>query len=250
MIEVAIDDSIAIVTMRHGKANAFDIEFCQALAARFVALRSSDTRAVVLTGQGRIFSAGVDLKRLADGGGDYARQFLPALHKLFETAFFHPQPVVAAINGHAIAGGCVLACCADRRVMANRGGRIGVTELLVGVPFPALAFEIVRYAVPARYLPEFTLSGATYETGAALDRGWIDEVAEPDALLPDALAIARELALLSAPAFAQTKQQLRQPVSERLARSGQATDGTVTEIWAAPETQAHIRAYVERTLKK
>jgi enoyl-CoA hydratase len=250
MIEVAIDDGIAVVTMRYGNANALDIEFCEALAARFVALRSSDTRAVVLTGQGRIFSAGVDLKRLAEGGGDYARRFLPSLHKLFETVFFHPQPVVAAINGHAIAGGCVLACCADRRVMANRGGRIGVTELLVGVPFPALAFEIVRYAVPVRYLPEFTLSGATYETGAALDRGWIDEVAEPDALLPDALAIARELALLSAPAFAQTKQQLRQPVSERLARSGQATDGTVTEIWAAPETQAHIRAYVERTLKK
>lgn len=250
MMDVAIDDGLAVVTMQHGKANALDIEFCEALAARFVALRSSDTRAVVLTGQGKIFSAGVDLKRLAAGGGAYARQFLPALHKLYETVFFHPQPVVAAINGHAIAGGCVLACCADRRVMANAAGRIGVTELLVGVPFPALAFEIVRYAVPARYLPEFTLSGATYETDAALDRGWIDEVAEPDALLADAAAMARELALLSPPAFAQTKLQLRQPVSERLALSGETTDKTVTDIWAAPETQAHIRAYVERTLKK
>jgi enoyl-CoA hydratase len=250
MIEVATDDGIAVLTMRHGKANALDIEFCNALAARFVALRSSDTRAVVLTGQGKIFSAGVDLKRLAAGGGAYARQFLPALHKLYETVFFHPQPVVAAINGHAIAGGCVLACCADRRVMANAAGRIGVTELLVGVPFPALAFEIVRYAVPSRYLAEFTLGAATYETGAALDCGWIDEVAEPDALLPDALAIARELALLSAPAFAQTKQQLHQPVSERLALSGQATDRTVTEIWEATETMGLIRAYIERTLRK
>lgn len=250
MIDVAIDDGIAVVTMQHGKANALDIEFCEALAARFVALRLSETRAVVLTGQGRIFSAGVDLKRLAEGGGDYARRFLPSLQKLFETVFFHPQPVVAAINGHAIAGGCVLACCADRRVMANRGGRIGVTELLVGVPFPALAFEIVRYAVPARYLAEFTLSGATYETGPALDRGWIDEVAEPDALLADAVAIAQELALLSPPAFAQTKQQLREPVRERLALSGQATDKTVTEIWAAPETSRRVREYVERTLKK
>ncbi len=249
MIDVAIDDGIAVVTMQHGKANALDIEFCEALAARFMALRS-DARAVVLTGQGRIFSAGVDLKRLAAGGGDYARRFLPALHKLFETVFFHPRPVVAAINGHAVAGGCVLACCADSRVMAGGAGRIGVTELLVGVPFPALAFEIVRYAVPPRYLAEFTLSGATYETGVALDLGWIDEVAEPDGLLTDATAIAQELALLSPPAFAQTKLQLRQPVSERLAQSGQATDKAVTEIWAAPETQANIRAYVERTLKK
>ena len=123
--------------------------------------------------------------------------------------------MVAAINGHAIAGGAVLACCADRRIMAREGGRIGVTEMLVGVPFPALAFEIVRFAVPPRYLPEFTLSGATYATDAALDRGWIDEIAEPGELLEDAVAVAQELALLSPAAFAQTKTQIRQAVSER-----------------------------------
>src|SRR5208282_1129305 len=123
---------------------------------------------------------------------------------------------VAAINGHAIAGGCVLAACADRRIMAREGGRIGVTEILVGVPFPALAFEIVRFAVPPRHLPEFTLSGATYATDAALQRGWIDEIAEPADLLEDAIAVAQELALLSPAAFAQTKKQIRQAVSERL----------------------------------
>ena len=104
-------------------------------------LRGSDAKAVVLTGQGKIFSAGVDLKRLSEGGADYIRKFLPVLHKLYDTVFYHPKPVVAAINGHAIAGGCVLACCADRRIMAREGGRIGVTESLVGVPFPALAFD-------------------------------------------------------------------------------------------------------------
>ncbi len=190
----------------------------------------------MVTGQGKIFSAGVDLKRLSEGGADYVRKFLPALHKLYDAVFYHPKPVVAAINGHAIAGGCVLACCADRRIMARESGRIGVTELLVGVPFPALAFEIVRFAVPPRYLPEFTLSGATYATDVALQRGWIDEVAEPDDLIEDAIAVAQELALLSPAAFAQTKTQIRQPVTERLERSGQATDKAVTEIWTAPET--------------
>jgi enoyl-CoA hydratase len=144
----------------------------------------------------------------------------------------------------------VLACCADRRIMARDSGRIGVTEMLVGVPFPALAFEIVRFAVPPRYLPEFTLSGATYTTDAALQRGWIDEVAEPDTLIADALAVAQELALLSPPAFAQTKTQIRQAVTERMNRSGATTDDAVTEIWTAPETIVYIRDYVERTLKK
>jgi enoyl-CoA hydratase len=250
MIDIKTDGGIAVMTLMHGKDNALDIEFCEALAARFMELRKSDAKAVVLTGQGKIFSAGVDLIRLSEGGADYIRKFLPALHKLYDTVFYHPKPVVAAINGHAIAGGCVLACCADRRIMARDSGRIGVTELLVGVPFPALAFEIVRFAVPPRYLPEFTLSGATYTTDAALQRGWIDEVAESADLLEDAVAVAQEFALLSAPAFAQTKTQIRQAVTERLERSGEATDKAVTEIWTAAATLSFIHDYVARTLKK
>jgi enoyl-CoA hydratase len=250
MIDIKSQDGITVLTLAHGKANALDIEFCEAVAARFHALRASDAKAVVVTGQGRIFSAGVDLIRLSAGGADYTRKFLPALHKLYEAVFFHPRPVVAAINGHAVAGGCVLACCADRRIMARGEGRIGVTELLVGVPFPALAFEIVRFAVPPRYLPEFTLSGATYASDAALQRGWVDEVAEPGELLEDAIAVARELAMLSPPAFAQTKAQIRQAVTERYTASGAATDKAVSAVWTAPETLNRIRDYVARTLKK
>jgi enoyl-CoA hydratase len=250
MIDIKTQAGIAVLTLTHGNANALDIELCEALTARFQELRNSDAKAVVVTGQGKIFSAGVDLKRLSEGGAAYVRKFLPALHKLYDTVFYHPKPVVAAINGHAIAGGCVLACCADRRIMAREGGRIGVTEMLVGVPFPALAFEIVRFAVPPRYLSEFTLSGATYETDTALQRGWIDEVAEPGELIEDAIAVAQELALLSPAAFAQTKMQIRQAVTERMAHSGEATDKAVTAIWTAPETLRYIRDYVARTLKK
>jgi enoyl-CoA hydratase len=250
MIDSKIVDGIAVLTMAHGKANALDIEFCDVLAARFDDLRRADAKAIVLTGRGTIFSAGVDLKRLSAGGADYIRRFLPALHRLYEAAFFHPKPVVAAVNGYAIAGGCVLACCADRRLMARDAGRIGVTEILVGVPFPALAFEVVRFAVPPRYLPEFTLSGATYATDEALRRGWVDEVAEPSELMDDAIAVARELSLPSPAAFAQTKLQIRQPVTERLKKSGEVTDKAVADIWAAPATLGYIRDYVARTLTK
>jgi len=146
MIDVKTEDGIATVTMRHGKANALDITLCGGLADCFDKLCASDARAVVLTGQGQIFSAGVDLLQVNAGGADYIRRFLPMLHRMYQAVFFHPKPLVAAVNGHAIAGGCVLACCADRRIMARGGGRMGITELLVGVPFPALAFEIVRFA--------------------------------------------------------------------------------------------------------
>ena len=250
MIQMRSDGDIAILTMNHGKANALDSEFCEALAVRFVELRNAEAKAIVLTAPGKIFSAGVDLKRLSAGGADYVRAFLPSLHRLYDAVFFHPKPVVMAINGHAMAGGAVLAACGDRRIMAREAGRVGVTEMLVGVPFPALAFEIVRFAMPERYLPEFTLTGATYPTDAALHKGWIDEVVEPDALMTRAIEAARFYAALSPLAFAQTKSQIRQAVSERMALNGAAVDKAVTAIWTQPATLARVADYVAKTLRK
>lgn len=250
MFDVKTEAGIAVVTMAHGKANALDIEFCNALVSGFAALRGADIKAVVLTGQGKMFSAGVDLKRLSDGGAGYIRKFLPALHRFYDVIFHFPKPVIAAINGHTIAGGAVLAACADRRIMARESGRIGVTELIVGVPFPALAFEVVRFAVPSRYLAEFTLGAQTYATDAALHKGWVDEVVEPGELMDRALAVAQSYAALPPVAFAHTKMLVRQAVTERVAQSGQATDKAVTDIWSAPATLGYIRDYIEKTLKK
>jgi enoyl-CoA hydratase len=251
MIELSHRGSTAIVKMVHGKANALDIELCEALAAQFDALRSSDSKAVVLTGQGQMFSAGVNLIRLGDGGADYVRRFLPALHKLYDTVFFFPKPVVAAVNGHAIAGGCVLQACADKRIAMAGGGRIGVTELLVGVPFPPLAFEIMRFASPPRYLADGMYSGATFTPDVALTRGLIDELADgPAALFDRAIAAAETLAALPPATFALTKQQIRQPVTDVMARHGQRVAAASEEIWTGPETLGHIRDYVSSTFKK
>jgi enoyl-CoA hydratase len=250
MINVKTDNGIAIVTIAHGKANALDMELSEELEKCFAQIAQSPARAVVVTGQGRIFSAGVDLIRLSAGGPDYVRKFLPALDRAFNAVFFFPKPVIAAINGHAIAGGCVLACCADRRIVARATGRIGVTELLVGVPFPAVAFETMRLAVPARHLPELLYTGATFDVDAALERGLVDAVVPPDELMPSALAAAGQLASLSPAAFALTKAQLRAEARERLKRDGAATDKVAAEIWAAEPTLRYIRDYVASTFKK
>jgi enoyl-CoA hydratase len=250
MIELTQHGAVAVLTMNYGKANALDIELCEAVAARFESLGKSPAKAVVMTGQGRMFSAGVDLIRLSEGGAPYVRRFLPALHRLYEAVFFFPKPVVAAVNGHAIAGGCILACCADRRIATRDGGRIGVTELLVGVPFPALAFEILRFATASQFLADVVLSGATFPPETALGRGLIDEIVEPSALLDRAISAAGELAALSPPAFATTKRQIRQAVAERMERNGRRIDTAAEEIWTAPETLDRIRDYVSHTLKK
>src|SRR5690349_13241143 len=96
-----------------------------------------------MTGSGSSFSAGVDLFRIVNQGPGYGRQFLPVLDDFLRKTLTFPKPVIAAINGHAIAGGCILAAACDYRIMTDGQGRIGIPELAVGVPFPALPLQIM-----------------------------------------------------------------------------------------------------------
>ena len=246
MIELSERDGVALLRLADGKANAMSLDFCEALTARFAALSSA--RAVVLTGTGTIFSAGVDLVRLLEGGAPYIRKFLPTLSTMLVTVFSHPAPVIAAINGHAIAGGCVLACAADRRVMAGNGGRIGVTELLVGVPFPPAAIEIMRCATAPQFFAEAIFGGATCSPIEAVGRGWVHDLVESEGLLDRALEAANALAALPAKAFALSKRQTREPALERM--QNREVDAAVEQIWTAPETLQRVRDYVARTLRK
>jgi enoyl-CoA hydratase len=250
MIGVTRQGNIAVLTLAKGKANTLDIEFCRALSGQFAELKKSSAEAVVITAEGPIFSAGVDLLRGSKEGVKYLRKFLPTLNKMFDVVFNFPKPVVAAVNGHAIAGGCVLACCADYRMMARGDGRIGVTELLVGLPFPALAFEVMRFVTGPRHFAELIYTGATLPPGEAMERGLLHEVVEPAALRERAIESARMLAQIPPAAFAQTKQQMRLAVTDRMKRDGKRTDAAVTKLWTTPKAVASIDAYVARTFKK
>lgn len=249
MFKMERRDAVAILTLAHGKANAFDTEFSRGLTEQLAALRASDARAVVLTGTGAIFSAGVDLMRLLNEGTGYVQGFLDALTGCFEAAMLFPKPLVAAINGHAIAGGCILACCADRRVMARGPGRVGVPELLVGVPFPAVALELVRLTAAPQYLQEIVYSAATFTDEESLRRGLVDELVDAGELLDRAVAHAARMAALPPEAFAITKQQLRAPVVERVRQSA-ANEAAMKQYWTSPKALDAIRAYVDRTFKK
>ena len=250
MIGVTHQGKIAVLTLAHGKANTLDTEFCRAITGEFARLKKSPAQAVVITAEGPIFSAGVNLIRASQGGPKYLRTFLPALNKMFDAVFNFPKPVIAAVNGHAIAGGCVLSSCADYRMMARGNGRIGVTELLVGLPFPALAFEVMRFVTGPRHFAELIYTGNTYAPDDALERGLVHEVVEPAVLQERALASAQMLADLSPAAFSQTKAQMRLAVTERIKRDGKKTDAAVAKIWTSAKAIQTINAYVAKTLKK
>jgi enoyl-CoA hydratase len=249
-IEVARRGPIALIEMRHGKANAMDLAFCSELTARLH--ECQEAGAIVITGQGGIFSAGVDLKSVVDGGASYVRAFLPELARVFEAVFACPKPVIAAVNGHAIAGGCILACAADQRLMVSGEGRIGIPELLVGVPFPTVALEIVRAVAPRGHddLDSLIWSGRTLLPEGAEACGLVNRVVQGGVLLSDAFELAESLAARAAAAFALTKRQLRAPAMARIADGRARFDPTVVDLWCAHSTLDAIRGYVERTLKK
>lgn len=245
-------DGVRVLRMAHGKANALDLELLAGLAEELADFARSPARALVLTGRGSIFSAGVDLVRLLAGGAAYVREFLPELDRALLELFALEKPVVAAVNGHAIAGGCVIACGCDLRVMARGKGRIGAPELLVGVPFPPVALELVRRLVSPASLDETLLAGRTWTAEEALARGLADELADGDAegTLARAVERARALAAIPARSFALTKRQLRLPLRDHLERRGEQMQREVVEAWTSDEVLGAIAAYVKRTLGK
>jgi enoyl-CoA hydratase len=239
---------VAVVYMQHGKVNAMDIEFCERVPAELDEI-AKDARAVVLTAQGSTFSAGVDLLRVLDEGPAYIKRFVASLNAFCESIFSLPRPLVAAVNGHAIAGGCILACLADRRIMARDAGRIGVPEMRVGLPFPPGPLEVMRFSVPTKTLAEVVYGGATYEPADALERGLVDEVVGPEELLDRAVEVAVEMAGARPDAFALTKALVRAPYLEQMNMAAAGLYSEVESAWTSEDTLAAVRDYVERTFK-
>lgn len=237
-------DDIAILRINHGKANALDLSLLEALGQELGDAR--DARAVVLTGTGSMFSAGVDLFRLLEGGAPAIGAFLDALDSAILRLFELSVPVVAAVNGHAIAGGGILVEACDYRIMS--GGKIGVPELLVGVPFPVAALEVVRFATPPQHVQKIAYTGRTYGTEDALAHGLIDEIASPDVLETRALEVAAQFGAIPRESFALAKRTLREPTLRRIAEARASIDRDVRRIWADPATHDSIRAYLAKTV--
>lgn len=240
-------DGVRLLRMARGAVSALDTEFLKALRAA-VAQTGAAGEALVLTGTGKAFSAGVDLRAYLDGGADQVEGFWSALSGLFDDLLRYPRPVVAAVNGHAIAGGCVIACCADYRLMS--AGTIGVPEMLVGIPFPSTAHAAVGITVGAGagYLIN---TGATLGPDAALARGLVDEVVAPEDLVAQAVARAAQLAAIPNATFAHTKAALRRSFLDPLATAESLmADEEAKQIWASSVGQDAVAAYVAATIPR
>ncbi|HVH42515.1 MAG TPA: enoyl-CoA hydratase/isomerase family protein, partial [Labilithrix sp.] len=142
-------------------------------------VREAKDSPIFLTGDGDAFSAGLNLKEISTLDVAGMTTFLGALEDLVKALYEHPAPVVAWVNGHAIAGGCVLALCADVRVMTAREGvRIGLNEVALGLRFPPLTFAMVRSRLTAPALERVLLEAGLYGAEDARALRLVDVVGE------------------------------------------------------------------------
>lgn len=248
MFELQPNGSFTIVRLAHGKVQAMDLEFCRAVAGLFEELANGpECKAVVLTGSGRVFSAGVDLKRLVAEPPSYVDVFLPALRHLFRTLWEFPAPLVAAINGAALAGGCVAASAADWRVL-SRDAPIGMPESRVGLPLPAEGIEIMRFVTAAGVLPRVIGRGEQWTNEEARSAGLADELAAPESLIGRAAEHARRMAETDPEIFRTGKLQLRMPASLAMREHHSRFGQQVQELWKSERVRSTVRRFIAERL--
>ena len=210
MSDITIEQrgNVALLTVDRPPANAMSPELLQEGIAAAREVEASDAAAVVITGQPGFFSAGLDLKIAPTLDADGQRDLVRGINELFAAWFAFPRPVVCAVNGHAIAGGLILALCGDWRVVGSVG-KFGLTELAAGVPYPAVASLVVRHELAAPVARQLMLKADLVDAAEAMRLGLFDERVPDEQVIDRALEVAGEMAALPQAAYWKTKRDLR-----------------------------------------
>jgi len=199
-------------------------------------IEAANDQPLLLVGNGDAFCAGLNLREVATLDNKSMGAFVVLVERMMATLFDHPAPTVACVNGHAIAGGCILELACDHRVSTDSpSARIGVNELALGLVFPPKIMRIVKHRVPPRSLHEVVLRSRLVSPQDALRMGMIDELAaDPRAVAEERL---RELARLPRPAYIAAKRSLRQGVTQMDQTSYERELAAILPAWTDPRVK-------------
>ncbi len=241
-VTVTSDDAIATVTIARGKVNALNLAVVEQLRQALTELESDDSvRTIVLTGRGAFFSFGFDIPEMFPLGRDEFTEYLVRFTSLYRAIFTYPKPVVAALNGHAIAGGCMLALACDQRLMISGKARIALNEITFGSSVFAGSTEMLRFATGSRNATVILQSGALLSAAEAKEFGLVDDAIAPEAFDENVRDAAKRLAAKPAPAFKSVKLLLRQPIAEEFAARERTSIDEFVDIWYSPATREQLQ---------
>lgn len=241
--------NVRVIRLDCGKANAIDEALLNTLTAELERAVAEEARAIVLTGYGKYFSAGLNLTALPS-----TREGMLSFAETFDRTLLHllqfPLPVVAAVNGHAIAGGCVLACACDVRIGAAGAYRVGVSEVDIGVVFPAAALAVVQNAVHPSRVTEVILGAKLMPPAEAQSAGILHDVIPADQLLEVATSTAEHLGAKPQPGFQLTKRALLADLVERIESRSQTARQKFVELWFSEEVTKRRETMLSQNRKK
>jgi enoyl-CoA hydratase/carnithine racemase len=235
-------DGISTLTLNRGKVNALNAEVVNQLRAQLRQFETDATvRAIILTGAGKFFSFGFDIPEFLSFSKEQFIAYLQNFTELYAYLFRYPKPVVAALNGHAMAGGCMLALACDYRVMVDGKARIALNEIGFGSSVFAGSVEMLRFWVGSANASSILYSGAMYSASEAKSLGLVNEVAGEQELGFVSSQAAFVLGSKHPPAFASIKSLLRGSIAEETKRREEASISEFADIWYSEATWSNLQ---------
>ena len=238
---------LTVLRLDKPRGNAIDEPLVDALreAARTLAADRGVRGVLLASAHPKIFCPGLDLLTLIGYEREQMQHFMLRFAEAVWALYGLPKPVVAAVGGHAVAGGCILALTADHRVLRRGGPEMGLNEVRIGVPLPWSVSVLLRSTVPAASLSRVALLGRNFAGEEARAAGLADELAEADGFEQRCLERLAEYAEKDAYAFGTTKTYLRAPALQAMQAHEEARISDFLDGWFAEPTRARMREMVE-----
>jgi len=241
-VTLSRDREIATLTLQRGKVNALNDEVIGELREKLSQIESDESlRGAVLTGKGSFFSFGFDIPGFLSYSREEFTKYLEAFSSLYAYLFLFPKPVIAALNGHAVAGGCMIATACDYRLMVTGKAKISLNEINFGSSVFAGSVAMLKHWVGGWNAERILYSGKMYGAEEALDLGLIDRVVSGEDLPGEALSVAKDLAQKESAAFRSIKNLIRAPVAEEMSRREKDSIREFVCIWYSENTWKKVR---------
>jgi enoyl-CoA hydratase len=245
VIDYSVSGGLATVRLARAHGNAINADLLRGLSDAFAkAGADPEVRGVLFAANGKLFCPGLDLQELVELDRASMERFMVLFRDTLLEMYTLPKPVVAAVSGHAVAGGCVISLIADLRVL-KRGAMIGLNEVIVGVPLPLSVAHLLRDTVHRPRLEEVAVLGRNYSGEEAVAAGLVHEVHDDGGFEEHCRAGLEELSSKDARAFSVTKRFLRASTASRIQAENDAHRAEFLECWFSGPTQERIRRIVE-----
>lgn len=236
-LQLEKEEGIVIVTLTRGKVNALNVHVIEEMTDCFNTIADDpEVKAVIITGKGKFFSFGFDIPEFLHYPKEDFVRYLNKFTDFYTALFLYPKPVIAALNGHTIAGGCMIAISCDYRIMTSGKAKIALNEINFGSSLFAGSVEMMKLLLGQRKAEEAIYSGAMYSASEAYQLGLIDRVSTTEQIGSEAKNVARMYASKDGVAFKSIKNLLRKPAAEEMRKRERDSIREFVDIWYSENT--------------